>query len=294
MENFPSQEPVQRRRRTVLVLFLLPPGLYILIFFILPLGIMGTYSFGEVDQSYQIHLTGTLKQYLRFATTPVYPALLGKSLAMAAGVTLLSLLLGYPIAYVLARTVARRWREVLLAFLLLPSWTNLLIRTYAWIIILGQNGLVNYTLLNLGLIREPLSLIFNTTAVVIALLCVYLPWMVLPIYTSLEKIDPYLLEAGANLGAGAVQLFRRIILPLSMPGVLAGCLVVFIPAIGTYLTPMILGGTKGIMYANAINNQFTILDWPFGSAMGMILLIIVLGGLVLYFRFFRIEDVFGL
>lgn len=294
MGSWPGPEPARRRRRAILVLFLLPPGLYILIFFILPLGIMGAYSFGEVDPSYQIHLTGTLKQYLRFVTTPVYPALLGKSLAMAAGVTVLSLLLGYPIAYALARIVARRWREVLLALLLLPSWTNLLIRTYAWIIILGQNGLVNYALLRLGLIQEPLSLIFNTTAVVIALLCVYLPWMVLPIYTSLEKIDPYLLEAGANLGASAVQLFRRIVLPLSMPGVLAGCLVVFVPAIGTYLTPMILGGTRGIMYANAINNQFTILDWPFGSAMAMILLIIVLGGLVLYFRFFRIEDVFGL
>jgi len=282
------------RRIWTLLLFLLPPGLYTLIFFVVPLGIMGMYSFGEIDQAYQIHVSGTIKQYIKFVTTPVYPALLWKSLLTAAGVTLISLALGYPLAYILARTISKRWREFLLACLLLPSWTNLLIRTYAWIIILGQNGLVNFTLQNLRVIAEPLPLLFNTTAVVIALVCVYLPWMVLPIYTSLEKIDPCLLEAGSNLGAGALQLFRRIILPLSLPGVLAGCLVVFVPAIGMYLTPMILGGTRGIMYANAINNQFTILDWPFGSAMAMILLVIVLGGLALYFRFFKIEAVFGL
>ncbi len=276
------------------MLFLLPPGLYILFFFVLPICVMGVYSFGHIDASYRIHVTGSLEQYLHFWTTPVYPRLLLKSLRMAAEVTLLCFLLGYPTAFLLAWTVGKRWRNFLLASLLLPSWTNLLIRTYAWLIVLGENGLINYTLMRLRLLKEPLVLLFNNSAVVTALVCIYLPWMVLPIYTSLEKIDRALIEAASNLGAGALQLFRRIIFPLSVPGVIAGALVVFVPAIGTYLTPMILGGTRGVMYANAINNQFQILNWPFGSAMAMILLAIVLGGLGLYFRFFRIEDVFGL
>jgi len=282
------------RQNLILVLFLLPPGLYILLFFVLPILVMGTYSFGCIDSSYRIHVTGSLQQYLHFWTTPVYPRLLLKSLRMAAEVTLLCFLLGYPTAFLLAWVVRKRWRNFLLACLLLPSWTNLLIRTYAWLIVLGENGLINYTLTRLRIVQEPLSLLFNNTAVVTALICVYLPWMVLPIYTSLEKIDRALLEAASNLGAGALQLFRRIIFPLSVPGVVAGALVVFVPAIGTYLTPMILGGTRGVMYANAINNQFQILNWPFGSAMAMILLVIVLGGLSIYFRFFRIEDIFGL
>jgi spermidine/putrescine transport system permease protein len=224
----------------------------------------------------------TLEHYRRFVD-PLYLTILRRTLVMALGCTALCLLLGYPVAYVIAGS--RRWRNLLLLLVVLPFWTSFLVRTLAMIFLLRDTGLVNSLLLALGVVERPLTLLYTPFAVMAGLVYSFLPFMVLPIYASLERLDPALLEAGAVMGARPASRFRRITLPLSMPGVIAGCLLVFIPALGSFIPSDLLGGAKQMLIGNLVQNQFgAARNWPFGSAASFVVLLIVLAGVMLYLR----------
>jgi spermidine/putrescine transport system permease protein len=202
----------------------------------------------------------------------------------AALTTLGTILIGYPLAYFIARSPARQ-RAIYLFLILVPFWTNFIIRIYAWIMILRTEGLLNSFLLKLGLIQAPLEILYTPTAVLIAMVYEFLPFMVLPLYTSLEKIEPAQLEAAADLGARPYKAFLRVTLPLSIPGMIAGTILVFIPAMGMFVVPDLMGGAKTILVGNLIRNQFlTARDWPFGAAASMLLLILTLVFTLFYTR----------
>jgi spermidine/putrescine transport system permease protein len=206
---------------------------------------------------------------------PLYFGILARSFVVAAISTALCLLMAFPLALAIVRS--GRWKNLLLALVMVPFWTSLLIRTYAWMFLLRDTGLINSALLNAGLISEPLPLLYNWGAVVLGLVYAHLPFMVLPLYAALERQEPHLLEAAADLGARDWQAFWRVTLPLAAPGIRAGVLLVFIPCLGTYLIPDLLGGGKTILAGTLIQNQFTASrDWPFGSAVSLALMAAVL------------------
>jgi spermidine/putrescine transport system permease protein len=193
------------------------------------------------------------------------------------------LVLGYPVAYVIVRS--GQWRTLLLFLVVLPFWTSFLVRTFAMIFLMRDTGLINSWMLKLGMIDEPLTILYTPFAVMAGLVYGFLPFMILPIYASLEKLDQSLLEAAEVLGARPAARFRRVTLPLSMPGVVAGCLLVFIPALGSFLTADLLGGAKQVMIGNLVQNQFSSArNWPFGSAASFIVMALVLGAVMLYLR----------
>jgi ABC-type spermidine/putrescine transport system permease subunit I len=213
-----------------------------------------------------------------------------RSIRISLLTVLLSIFIAFPIAYVIARIVPQRWQFLLLAAIMVPSLSSFLIRTYAFIIILNERGPINQTLLSMGVIGAPIPLLYNETAVFIGLLNVYLPWMVLPIFASMHKIAPALYEAAENLGASSWAIWRHLIIPMSLPGVVAGAFLSFIPGVGSYATSMILGGSDAILYANTINAQFSESNnWPFGAALSIILLLVILVFLALYQRFGRLD-----
>jgi spermidine/putrescine transport system permease protein len=194
------------------------------------------------------------------------------------------LLLGYPTAYVIAR--GGKWKELLLFLVVLPFWTSFLVRTFAMIFLMRDGGFINTMLMNIGVIDEPISMLYTPFAVMTGLVYGFLPFMVLPIYASLEKLDLSLLEAAEVLGARSTKRFLRVTLPLSMPGVVAGSLLVFIPALGSFLTSDLLGGAKEILIGNLVQNQFTTArNWPFGSAASFIVMALVLVSVMIYLRF---------
>jgi spermidine/putrescine transport system permease protein len=198
------------------------------------------------------------------------------------------LLLGYPVAYLIARSA--RWRHLLLLLVVLPFWTSFLVRTFAMIFLLRDTGLINDWLLRLGLTREPLTILYTPAAVMVGLVYGFLPFMILPVYASLEKLDSSLLEAAEVLGARPSARFWRVTLPLSMPGVIAGSLLVFIPALGSFLTPDLLGGGKQMMIGNLVQNQFSAArNWPFGSAASFIVMVLVFMAVLIYLRIRRRE-----
>ena len=253
---------------------LLAPGtLWLLVFFAVPMLLMLAASFmprglyGGVDPGF------TLEHYRRFLD-PLYLQVLGRTVVWAAAATLACLLLGYPVAWVIARS---RHRSLLLFLMVLPFWTSFLVRTFAMIFLLRDTGLVNSLLLRSGIIAQPLTLLYTPFAVLLGLVYGFLPFMVLPIYASLEKLDPALLEAAEVLGARPGARFVRVTLPLSLPGVIAGCLLVFVPALGSFITSDLLGGAKHVMIGNLVQNQFTSArNWPFGSAVSFALMALVL------------------
>lgn len=271
-----------RRRPLPGWMLALPAGVWLLLFFAVPILILGAYSvmprglYGGVDRGF------TLEHYRRFFD-PLYLAILGRTIIAALLCTLWCLLLGYPTAYAIAR--AGRWRNLLLFLVVLPFWTSVLVRTFAMIFLLRDTGLVNTALLSLGVIEHPLTLLYTPGAVMAGLVYTFLPFMVLPIYASLEKHDRMLLEAAAVLGARPAAAFRRVTLPLSMPGIVAGALLVFIPALGSFLPSDLLGGAKEVLIGNLVQNQFTAArNWPFGSAASYVVMAGVLLGVVLYLR----------
>lgn len=272
---------------------ILPPILYLLSLYVLPAGIMLTYSFWTIDQNYQLVPAWNLEEYQYFTTQPAYTQILMRSFRMALFNTVISLTVAYPLAYFLSRYIGNRWKNVLLVMLIAPAWTSFLIRIYVWMLILGDNGLINFTLRGLNLINEPLPLLFNQTSLLIGLLYIYLPYMLLPIYASLEKINPSLLEAAQALGANPLRAFLRVTLPLSLPGVVAGGMITFIPTLGEYVAPTILGGRTGYMYGNLIAEQFSIFDWPLGAAMAAILLACVLALVLVFSRLIRLQEVWS-
>ena len=272
-----------QRRPAARAWSLLGPGmLWLVLFFLAPLLIMAAYSlmprgtYGGVQPGF------TLQHYRRFFD-PLYLAILQRTLVWSLVCTAVCLLLGYPVAYLVARS--GRWRAVLLFLVVLPFWTSFLVRTFAMIFLLRDSGLVNTVLLRLGLIDAPLTLHGFPPRLQEVVVYGFLPFMILPIYASLEKLDPTLLEAAETLGAPPMAGFRRITLPLSLPGVVAGCFLVFIPAMGSFLTSDLLGGAKQLMVGNLIQNQFAAArNWPFGSAASFVVTALVLVAVMVYLR----------
>ncbi len=247
-----------------------------------PLGIVLAYSLLTRSPYGSISKPWTLDNYSRLAD-PLYLAIFLRSVWIAAAATILCLLLGFPLALFLSRSGKRK--NLYLTLVILPFWTSFLIRTYAWMFLLRDTGLINSILLRLGLIHQPLPLLYNYGAVLLGLVYAYLPFAVLPLYATLERLDPSLLEASADLGARPWQTLLRVTLPLAAPGFLAASVLIFIPCLGAYLTPDLLGGGKTVLIGNLINNQFTTArDWPFGSAASLALMAVVLVLLLLGLR----------
>jgi spermidine/putrescine transport system permease protein len=253
-------------------LFLLPARLWMALFFAAPFAIVCDYSFltrgdyGGVEQPW------TIENFTRLAD-PLYLAILWRSLWIAALSTALCALAGFPLALFISRAGKRK--NLYLQLVLLPFWTSFLVRTYAWLFILRDTGLVNTVLIRLHIIATPFQLLYNDGAVLIGLVYNFLPFFVLPMYATLERLDPALLEAAADLGARPWATLWRVILPVSAPGLIAGSVLVFIPCLGAYLTPDLLGGGKSVMLGNLVQNQFTTArDWPFGSAASLVLMLV--------------------
>jgi len=262
-----------------------PPVVWLAAFFLVPLAIIWAYSFGENTSLTQIGVTGTLANYAH-AVRPLYLGIIWKSFWFAGLTTILCLVAGFPVAIAItfAREKTRVW---LLLLIMLPFWTNLLIRTYALMAVLRDEGYINFALAflwhsaghvtaafghPLGAFR-PLELLHNNFAVIFGLVYVQLPFMVLPLYAALDRLDRSLLEASLDLGHGHLGTFARVVIPLAIPGIVSGVLITFIPTIGAYLTPDLLGGPSSQMIANVIENQFkNANDWPFGAALSFLLM----------------------
>ena len=263
----------------------IPPVAWLVGFFLLPLAIIWGYSFGENSSLTEITVNGTLSNYIH-AIKPLYLGIILKSFWFAALTTVLCLIVGFPVA--IAITFASpRTKGWLLMLIMLPFWTNLLIRTYALMAVLRTEGYVNTAL---GAVWSalshlaalfgrplgpfhPLELLYHNFAVVFGLVYVQLPFMVLPLYAALDRLDRSLIEASLDLGAGQLTTFRRVVVPLAIPGIISGVLVTLIPSIGAYLTPDLLGGPSSLMIANVIERQFkTANDWPFGAALSFLLM----------------------
>ena len=273
-----------RRSRSIQILSLLSPSAaWLVVFFLLPLVMVLLVSLGKRGPMGGVVYDWNLDNYIRFVD-PIYFKIFIRSVWIATANTLLCLIFGYPFAYFIARR-PKRWRNVLLLLVMVPFWTNFLVRTYAWMVILRDKGLINSLLTMAGIISEPLPLLYNQNAVILGLFYGYLPFMVLPLYASIEKLDFSLVEAAQDLGANSLTAFRRIVLPLTMPGIVAGAIITFIPSLGAYVTPDLLGGAKAMMIGNLLQQQFLeVRDWPFGSAVGFILMVTVLLATMVYFR----------
>ncbi|MEB2345431.1 MAG: ABC transporter permease [Deltaproteobacteria bacterium] len=254
-------------------LLLAPLIAWVLAFVVAPAVIMLVYSFAHRGTLGGVVPGFTLEHYAG-VLDPVYLRIVARSIGYALLTTVLCLAAGYPVAYWIARA-GERWRNLLLMAVLVPFWTSFLIRTYAWVTILKSQGLLNSLALGLGLVGEPLALLYTPGAVVVGLVYTFLPFMILPIYASVEKLDGTLVEAALDLGAGPLRAFARVILPLTAPGVAAGVLLVFVPALGIYAVNDILGGGRVDMIGNVIENQFkgNARNWPFGAALGTTLLV---------------------
>ncbi|HEY3440896.1 MAG TPA: ABC transporter permease [Paludibaculum sp.] len=258
------------------LIFLAPAAALLAGLFVAPLAILAVYTvltrgvYGGVSAPF------TVENWTRLAD-PLYLAIVWRSFVVAGISTAICVVLGFPLALFIARSGARK--NLYLALVMLPFWTSFLVRTYAWMFLLRDTGLINTVLLAVGVIGEPLPLLYNWGAVIVGLVYGYLPFLVLPLFATLERMDPALVEAAADLGAGPWQTVWRVILPVSAPGLRAGAILVFIPCLGAYLTPDLLGGGKTILIGTLIQNQFTSArDWPFGSAvaLGLMGLVMVL------------------
>jgi spermidine/putrescine transport system permease protein len=265
------------------LLLISPANLYLFILMILPLLLVTGLSFLSRGTYGQVEFKFNLTNYTRLID-PLYAKVLVYTLYVGVATTVLCILIGYPLAYFIARAPARQ-RSLLLFLILLPFWTNFIIRIYAWILILREGGILDTILQFLHLTKTSLNILYSPTAVMIGMVYEFLPFMVLPLYTSLEKVENSLLEAAADLGAPPWKAFLRVTLPLSLPGMVAGTILTFIPALGMFVVPDLMGGAKTILIGNVIRNQFlTARDWPFGAAASMVLLILTLVFTLYYTR----------
>jgi spermidine/putrescine transport system permease protein len=262
-----------RSRRLVEKAAFLGPGLlFTTVFVAVPLLLVLTYTLFERGRFGGVVYEFNLDNFTR-ALEPTYRKVLVSSTWIAGLATVLALLLGYPVAYAIAK-MPTRWRTIALVLVVVPFWTNFLIRTYAWIMLLNTQGMLNDALISLGLVDEPVKLLYTQGAVVTGLVYAYLPLMILPIYASVARLDPELREASANLGANRFTTFLRVTLPLSLPGVVTGCIFVFVPSMGNFVIPELLGGGKTVMVGNLIRDQFLkARDWPFGATLALIMVV---------------------
>lgn len=265
-------------------LLALPAILWLLFFFIFPLAIVLVVSFMTRGTGGSAVLPLTLDHYERVFT--VFDGIFLRSVRIAFITMVICLLAGYPLAFFI-RTRRNAWvRNMALFLVILPFWTNFLVRTYAWRILLGREGTINELLLNVGIIQQPLQLLNTEFAVLVGLTYGFLPFMVLPIYASVERFDFRFVEAARDLGANDWHTFWRVVLPMTMPGVIAGCILVFIPAIGAFVTPDLLGGTRGLMIGNLIQGQFRGTgNMPLGAALSVVMMSVVMLSLIFYVRF---------
>ncbi|WP_457579913.1 ABC transporter permease [Ensifer canadensis] len=279
------------RRRVQLAVLLGPVSLFLAVFFLGPLAIMMVTSFlapglyGGVEWTFYPHNFGRI---LGFADPmfedfdPVYIAIFLRSVKIAALTVLAALIVCYPAAFCIAR-LSERWKNFCLFLITLPFFTSLIVRLFVWVLILRQTGLVNEMLLSTGMIARPLDLIYTDGAIILGMVYVFIPFMFMPVYASVEKLDWTLVRASLDLGAGPIRTFWRIILPLTAPGIIGGAIIVFIPALGNFVVPAILGGAKVMMLGNLIEQQFLAArNWPFGSALAMMVMSVMLVLLLVY------------
>jgi putative spermidine/putrescine transport system permease protein len=275
----------RRREQALLLALTLPALAMILLLVVLPVAWLAWQSI--------YHNGFTLEHYRRIFTEAIYWRSFALTFEISLLVTLLALLLGYPIAYA-AMSAPMGWNIVILALVVLPFWTSVLVRAYAWLALLQRNGVVNHVLQSLCLIDQPLALVHNTFGTVVATLHILLPFMVLPLYATMQKIPRDLLQAGASLGANPLLVFFRVFLPLSLPGVLAGCTLVFVLSLGFYITPELLGGGRTIMVSMLVSRNVELYDqWGAASAVGVVLLTAVGAIFFVVSRFLPLDRVLG-
>ncbi len=278
---------VRRRegRPWEVVALLLPAGVWMGVLFLYP-----------IARLFYLSLFGpgfTLGHYAKLLGAPVYLRILANTFEISLVVTVLALVLGYPVAFLLA-TAGHRTASLVLACIMLPLWTSLLVRTYAWMVLLGRRGVVNEALSALGLLDAPLPLLYNRTGVTIGMVHVLLPFMILPIYSVMKGIDVELLKAAQNLGADRLQAFLRVYLPLSLPGIAAGCLLVFVTALGFFVTPALLGGRGDMMISMLIETQVReLLNWEFASALAVTLFAVTAFVLLVFQRVLGLDRLWG-
>lgn len=265
---------------------LLPGLLFYLLFYFYPLSRLGIWSIFDP--------TPTLKNYRQLLGDPIYAKALLNTLEISGWVTLIALTLGYPLAYLMT-TVSARVRLWLVALVMVPFWTSILVRSFAWVVILGTNGIVNKMLLALGVIERPMKLVYNLVGVEIGMVHVLLPFMIFPLYGVMTQIDLSLLRASRSLGASPWRSFRHIFMPLSLPGVAAGCVLVFLMAVGFYITPALLGGPQQITLATLIEMMISdLLNWGFGATLSMLLVGAVGAVFVLFSAALGLERLTGM
>ncbi|NUR83428.1 MAG: ABC transporter permease [Nonomuraea sp.] len=266
----PSSKPASpaRGRRLAAFVFLTPGLTYLVVLLLVPLALILSNTVFQRGRFGGIVYEFTGENFSRLVD-PLYLDVLGNSLKLAGITTLIALLLGYPTAYLIAH-LPKKWKMLALVAIVLPFWTNFIIRVYAWIMLLSPVGIINSAL------GTHMELLYTQGAIVTGLLYSYLPLMVLPLYSAIEKLDPQLREASANLGASGFTTFRKVTLPLTLPGVMTGCLFVFVPSFGNFVIPEMLGGGKSIMVGNLIRSEFLkARDWPFGSALALALIAVL-------------------
>jgi spermidine/putrescine transport system permease protein len=271
------------KRRSNGTLLLSPALLWLLLFIVAPLAIVVIVSLATRGPYGRTVYEFTPSNFLR-AFDPLYLRAYWRTAWIATTTTLLCAVVSYPVAYYLALRAPERWKRPLLVLTVIPFWTSFLIRTYAWILLLRSEGVINSALMGTGLIGAPLKLLYSDFAVLVGQVYGELPFMILPIYVALDRLDVRLLEAAQDLGANRFWTFVKITLPLSRPGLIAGIALVFIPSLGAFITPDLLGGAKSVMIGNLIQNQFAQLNQPFGSALSLILTAAVLLLLAIAFK----------
>lgn len=274
-----------RRQTWVLLLLLAPVTLYLGIFFLGPLLIIAVFSllepalYGGVEWSFYHWNYGRIFGWADGfweIYEPVYLRILARSMGFGALTVLVCLLLCYPVAFWVAR-LPQKWRIFFLFLITLPFFSSLIVRLYAWLLILRPSGVLNTALLNLGLISQPLEILFTPAAVVLGMVYVMIPFMFLPLYAAVDNIDHSLVEASLDLGANRVQTFLKVVLPQTVPGILGGAVIVFIPSVGNFVVPDVLGGARGLMIGNLVEQQFlSARNWPFGAALSMMIMSVVL------------------
>lgn len=282
---------------------LAPAIIFIFVFMVLPIALLGLYSFkpassyGGVEAGFsieawiQLFFERDLDDSLIFE--PVYLQIIWRSIVLASIGTTISFLVGFPVAWYIVQQRGQK-RDMLLLLVTIPFWTNLLIRAYSWILILGKDGMIEQPLLALGLIDESLELMYGNLAIGVGLVYSYIPLMILPIYASLEKLDFGLVEAGHDLYANRWTVIRQIVIPLCAPGIIAGCILVFVLSLGDFISPSVLGGGKKMMLSNLIQFQFSSArNWPFGGALTMLLLMLVAFGSFFYIKASRKSEQIG-
>jgi ABC-type spermidine/putrescine transport system permease subunit I len=250
---------------------------------------------GMLQRSFRDPATAslTLQYYEKLLNTPAVLRVFAGTFRLATTVTLVALVLGYPVAYLLSK-LPRRTAGLLMILVLLPFWTSILVRSYSWMVILGRAGIVNSILQGLGIVSEPLKLMYNSFGVHIGMVHILLPFMILALYSVMQAIDRDLVKSAQSLGATPLQAFLRIFLPLSLPGIGSGCLLVFIQALGFYITPALLGGTSDRTISMAIDLYVnTVINWEFGAAIALVLFVVTFALFLIYNRILGLDRLFG-